>query len=133
MNLFGLKGTVSRTQFWLVTLAGSLAAFILALPLSWLPVGVLLDTWFLAYLAFLCGFYWVLFALHAKRLRDAGLSPWLCLLLFVPLVNLVIILIAGFKPTHRMVPDIPLGGNDSPVSRFLHRAGADKPSTGGED
>ena len=70
MNLFGFRGTVSRTQFWLVTLAGSLAAFILALPLSWLPVGVLLDS----YLAFLCGFYWVLFALHAKRLRDAGLN-----------------------------------------------------------
>lgn len=62
VNLFGFKGTISRTQFWLVTLAGSLAAFLLALPLSWLPQGVLLDTLFLSYLAFLCGFCWVFFA-----------------------------------------------------------------------
>ena len=133
MDPFSFKGTTSRTQFWLVTLAGSLAALLLALPLSWLPEGVLADTLFLSYLAFLCGLYWVFFALYGKRLRDAGLSPWLCLLLFVPLVNLVITLIVGCKPTQRMVPDIPSGGKDSPVWRFLRPEGSDKTNAGGED
>ena len=133
VDLFSFKGTSSRTQFWLVALAGSLVALLLALPLSWLPESVLADTLFLSYLAFLCGLYWVFFALYAKRLRDAGLSPWLCLLLFVPLVNLVITLIAGFKPTQRMAPDIPSGGEENPVWRFLHPEGSDKPNAGGED
>lgn len=133
MNLFGFRGTISHTQFWLVTLAGPLAACLVALPLYWLPQGVLLDAFFLGYLAFLCGFCWVFFALHAKRLRDAGHSPWLCILLFVPLVHLVITFMAGFKPTQRMVPDIASGGNDSPVWRFLHPEGSDESNMSRED
>ena len=42
---------------------------------------------------------WVFVALVVKRLRDAGLDPLIGLLLLVPLVGLVVLLIAGFKPT----------------------------------
>ena len=97
--LFSFQGTVSRSRFWLELLAVSLAMFLISLPFEFVPNPMMGNLYFLVYLVLLCGLSWIFFALHAQRLRDAGLSPWLCLLLFVPLVNLVVFLIIGFKPT----------------------------------
>ena len=63
---------------------------------------------FLVVLVFLSGSVWLVLAFLAKRLRDAGLSPWLCLLFFVPLADLVVVLIAGFKPTAVERTDAPM-------------------------
>ncbi|MYE06716.1 MAG: DUF805 domain-containing protein [Chloroflexi bacterium] len=40
---------------------------------------------------------WVVFALTANRLRDAGLSPWLSVAVLVPVANLVLWLTCGFR------------------------------------
>ena len=105
-SLFGFQGTISRSQFWLAILVASLAA----IPLATLPI--LLDllvpgTMAVWFFVILFGLYWVYFALHAKRVRDAGLSPWLSLLYIVPLANLAVFLIAGIKPTAVERTDAP--------------------------
>ena len=86
-------------------LAGMLAPPVVVILLSLLinrlaPLGdALVVLLFFVFLVLLSGWLWLVLALHAKRLRDAGLSPWNCLLFFVPLAGLVVFLIAGFKPT----------------------------------
>jgi len=101
-SLFSFQGTISRSQFWLGILAELLVIFLVAIllerlgPIEGLGPGSMAA---ICVLVFFFGWWWVAFTLHAKRLRDAGLSPWLCLLLFVPLANFVVLLIAGFKTT----------------------------------
>ena len=99
--IFSFQGTVSRSQFWLGMLAPAIVVILLVLLFNLLaPLGNALVIFvFVVFLVLQLGWLWLIFALSAKRLRDAGLSPWLCLLHFVPLVNLVVFLIAGFKPT----------------------------------
>ena len=100
-SIFSFQGTINRSQFWLGMLAPPVAIFTLSLLLNqFAPFAdaVVVLLWFVFLVPFL-GWAWLILALHARRLRDAGLSPWLCLLLFVPLANLAVSLIAGFKPT----------------------------------
>ena len=104
--LFSFQGTISRTQFWLAVLVEDVVAFwaFLALALLYFtsPVmGVILAV------VLSVPLLWVFCAIAVKRLRDAGLSPWLCPLIFVPLVGLVVFLIAGFKPTAVERTDVP--------------------------
>ena len=95
--LFSFRGTISRSRFWLGVLLVHVAAVVLVPPILWLvPVGAM-HSWLI--LLLYSGVLWVFVAIHAKRLRDAGLSPWLCLLHLIPLGSLVVLLIAGFKPT----------------------------------
>ena len=96
-SLFSFQGTISRSRFWLGMLAELFVVFLLAILSDLLvPAGTVGA---ICVLVLLFGLLWVVFALHAKRLRDAGLSPWLCLLYFVPLAGLVVFLVTGFKPT----------------------------------
>ena len=100
-SLFSFEGTISRAQFWLGILAPPVALVALSLVVNqFAPFGdaTVILLW-LVFLVLFSGWAWLILALHAKRLRDAGLNPWLCLLLFVPLANLVVSLLAGFKPT----------------------------------
>ena len=100
-SILSFRGTISRSQFWLGMLAPPVLLVLLVLLVNQLaPFGdaMVVLLWFV-FLVLFSGWAWLILALHAKRLRDAGLNPWLCLLLFVPLANLVVSLIAGFKPT----------------------------------
>ncbi len=99
-SLFSFQGTIRRSQFWL----GMLVVYsLLAAVGVWLPPDGLF--WDGVLLVFVCGWLWLFFTLFVKRLCDADLSPWLCLLLFVPLANVAVFLIAGFKPTAQ--PPVP--------------------------
>ncbi len=100
---FSCQGTISRSQFWLGVLAVLVATFLLSILSDLLgPAGTMGA---ILVFVLLFGLLWVFIALNAKRLRDAGLSPWLCLLWFVPLANLVVFLVVGFKPTAVQRPD----------------------------
>ncbi len=115
--MFSFQGTISRPQFWLGNLAVGLAGVLVSLPPAFVPG---LGLFFVFSLYGLHGLlYWVIATLHARRLRDAGLSPWLCVLLFVPLAGVAVFLVAGFKPTKTTAPD-PSAYKDSPVWKFLH-------------
>ena len=97
-SLFSFQGTISRSRFWLQLLALFVAIFLLAILSELLEPAGTIGAICVLVLFVVFGVWWQ-FALYAKRLRDAGLSPWLCLLLFVPLANFVVLLIAGVKPT----------------------------------
>ena len=100
-SLFSFQGTVSRSRFWLQLLALFVAVFLLAILSALLePAGTIgAAIGAVCVVVLFVSLCWWQFALYAKRLRDAGLDPWLCLLVFVPLANFVVLLIAGFKPT----------------------------------
>ncbi len=109
-SLFSFEGTISRSQYWLGMLAPPVLFILLSLLVNSLtPLGnAMIVLVFLVVLVFLSGSVWLVLAFLAKRLRDAGLSPWLCLLFFVPLADLVVVLIAGFKPTAVERTDAPM-------------------------
>ena len=104
-SLFSFQGTVSRARFWLQLLALFVAVFLLAILAELLGRAGTIGA--VCVVVLFISWCWWQFALHAKRLRDAGLNPWLCLLLFVPLANFVVLLIAGFKPTAVEKTDAP--------------------------
>ena len=101
---FGFHGTINRTQFWLGMLAELIAVNVFGFLL---PRLVPESTAVILFSLLLFGLIWVFLALHTKRLRDAGLSPWLCLLWIVPLVDLVVFVIAGLRPTAVKNTDAP--------------------------
>ena len=86
------KGCASRSEFWwfvlinfLVSILVGIVAGIIHLPLSILYfLAVLLPS----------------IAVGARRLRDAGFSPWLMLLGLIPLVSLALIVLWIF-PTKK--------------------------------
>ena len=100
-TIFSFEGTISRSQFWLGMLVPPVVFILLSLLINPLaPLGnAMIVLVSIVVLVLLAGCLWLFLALLAKRLRDAGLSPWLCLLFFVPLADLVVFLIAGFKRT----------------------------------
>lgn len=42
--------------------------------------------------------FWFMFSVFVRRLHDLNKSGWLCLLVFVPLVNVILGIILLFKP-----------------------------------
>ena len=45
--------------------------------------------------------YWLLFANYASRIRDLGSSPAWCLVIFIPVLNLVLIGFMLFAPSKK--------------------------------
>lgn len=121
-SLFSFRGTITRSQFWLGIIAGSVIAILLALPLGLIPEPMNTLYFLVILVPSLIGLSWVSFALYAKRLRDAGLRAWLCLLLFVPFVGILVFLIAGLKPTETIETTKTTQLNqDSPLWQFLNK------------
>ena len=77
-------------------------ALLAVVPLYFLVSPNVVSLW---YVVVSVPLIWVFSAFVVKRLRDAGLSPWLGLLVLVPLVGLVVFLVIGFKPTAVPRPD----------------------------
>jgi uncharacterized membrane protein YhaH (DUF805 family) len=98
--LFGFRGRLGRQPFILGQLFMlSLFAVVIARILAVRNDENQTVVWGLAFLA-LCGVaFWSQVALVIKRLRDIGLPPLLALLLFVPIVNLIFVVILMFIPS----------------------------------
>lgn len=86
------KGCASRSEFWWFALVSFLVSILLGIiaGIVHLPLSIL---YFLAVLL-------PSIAVGARRLRDAGFSPWLMLLLLIPLVQLALIVLWIF-PTKK--------------------------------
>jgi uncharacterized membrane protein YhaH (DUF805 family) len=103
--LFSLDGRISRGTFWavLISLAivnavlraatlrtaavvlnglGGIDRFVFAVGLLWTIVAFFAT--------------WIFLAICTKRWHDIGRSGWLSLIMFIPLVNLIPLLILGF-------------------------------------
>ena len=98
--LFSFSGTISRSQFW----RGHLAVLGLYGFGDWslrsAAWGGIAESFVVSLFAWSVA-CWIMLALAAKRFRDAGISPWECLFLLVPLGGVVFFLVAGTKPTKR--------------------------------
>ena len=101
-SLFSFQGEISRGRFWLGVLTVdfvALLAYLAFVLLSFRIFPFFSGVGFSLAVVLSVPLVWVFLALCVKRLRDADLNPWLCPLVFVPLVGLVVFLIIGFKPT----------------------------------
>ena len=106
ISSFSLQGTISLGQFWSGVLLANVVVFLTYLVFLLFIVFIAPNEVF-ALAAYFCFalLIFVFCVLARKRLTDAGLSPWLCLLLVVPLVSLLVLLFVGYKPTAAQRPD----------------------------
>lgn len=79
------------------------------------PVAVEMPPWFLIFLL-LWGllFAWIASMLSSMRAKNAGLSPWLGLLIFLPFLNYGLILILCFKSSARTSAEVATPAADGP-------------------
>lgn len=91
---------------------------ILALAPAWLGWAMLIWT---------LPFIWIAFSMSVRRSANAGSSPWLGVLILVPLLNLVVMLVLAVAPTHRVTkwamapapPPAPRGSFQAPARALL--------------
>ncbi|TWT38049.1 Polyketide cyclase / dehydrase and lipid transport [Posidoniimonas corsicana] len=116
---FSLDGSVDRRTYLVTGVALTLLKYLVELlaisaaggpfytPLDFLSP--LLSTrqefsdavgpWFgVAWVVWTIPFVWIAVAMTLRRARDAGWTPWLCLLILVPVVNLVVMLALAAAP-----------------------------------
>ena len=82
--LFSFRGTISRIQL----LALFIPIFLVGLPSSFL-IEFNTVTKIMFALPFILMTNYILWSAYIRRFRDLGHSPWLCLILLVPFVNLI--------------------------------------------
>ena len=93
-NPFSFSGKIDRASFFFINVFILLTALIV----DKIQFGGLVDTAFLMAVAF--GVLWLYFASLIKRLRDAGINVWWALLVFVPIANWILFLVALLKDTN---------------------------------
>ena len=95
MQYFSWDGRLGRWDYFKVSLVCTLVNMALgSLAEKGLPLAM--------HLLLLIGCFfavWASLAASVKRCRDTGFSPWMVLLFFVPLANLVFGLVLLFKPS----------------------------------
>lgn len=66
-------------------------------------------------------FFWIGLSLSARRARDAGVTPWIAQLFFVPVVNYVFIAIMTLVPSRQKIPAAVPGPRRTPETEFKSR------------
>lgn len=92
-NPFSFSGKIDRASFFFINVFILLTALIT----DKIQFSGLVDTVFLMVVAF--GVLWLYLASLIKRLRDAGINVWWTLLVFVPIANWLLFLVALLKDT----------------------------------
>ena len=101
LDVFSLRGTSNRSDWWIVTILGSVIAQVV--PVVGV-VAALQETgphWLVFGVATLVSLaaLWAIIAVTARRYRDRGESPWMTLLLLVPVVGGIWVVVAcGILP-----------------------------------
>ena len=100
-NLFSFKGYLGRKAFWKIY--GCLIVSLLiirGLLTQDSPVALVLG------LAILAVHLWVALATIVKRLRDAGYPVWIAPIIYIPLLNIAILIICFFFKTDPKVNEV---------------------------
>lgn len=122
-ELFPFASRLSRSTYVPRVLVGLVVA-VLALVLRSPPQGASSDA--AAFVNLFLIIFWAAFLLAAVsgRLRDIDASPWIALLLFVPIVGAVMALVLMFVPGHVSValPAAPMEAQAGEGSRRRHMA-----------
>lgn len=94
---FSFDGLASRSEYWAVNVisyvALMLAALISALCIMSGILGMISGVVFM--LASSVALGWLVFAVSARRCRDAGISPWFTLTLLIPYIAIVPFIVFG--------------------------------------
>ncbi len=80
------QGKADRPTFWYFVLCNFIVQFVIALIFNILGLPIVAT---IISLAFVCPSV----CLAIRRMRDTGLSPWLVIGMFIPLVNLVVLVL----------------------------------------
>lgn len=114
MNIFSPSGHINRPQYLLVFLSVLIVSIVLFVfstyvQYSWLAVLILGLIIFLGVLSIFAGI---------KRLRDIGKSGWWCLIMLIPIANILLLLFLLFKrgisDSANLEPNLPPENTVSP-------------------
>ncbi len=101
LAVLSLKGKSDRSDWWITTIAGGViaqVALVVALIARFQETG---PNWIVFIATILVGVsaVWATIAVTARRFRDRGDSPWMTLLLVVPIIGeLWVLVVCGFLP-----------------------------------
>jgi uncharacterized membrane protein YhaH (DUF805 family) len=106
-EIFSLKGRANRLDWWITTISGCVVAqiaFVTAIIARFQETGA---NWFVFIAAIVGGLValWATIAVTARRFRDRGDSPWMTLLLVIPVLGEIwILIVCGFLPNPNQTP-----------------------------
>jgi uncharacterized membrane protein YhaH (DUF805 family) len=93
-SLFSFSGRTNRGTFWVIVIA----EFIIHLLLIVATIADRTGGAAVLRLIVAIPLVWILLATYTKRWHDLDMSAWMLLTLFIPLVNLLILLYLGLAP-----------------------------------
>ncbi len=101
LGILSFEGTADRAEWWTTILLSGLVAQV-AIPFALVARYQESGANWLVFVALLVvgmGAIWASIAVTAKRFRDRGDSPWLTLLIFVPVIGEIwVLVVCGFLP-----------------------------------
>ena len=112
-SLFSFRGRSNRGYFWLVVIS----LFLINLLITFVIIQDRNSGGLVPRLILFIPSTWVLFATYVKRLHDLDMSAWLVITLFIPFINLLILLWLGFESGTKGPNDY----GDEPTSIFGHK------------
>lgn len=122
-SLFSFSGCISRSTYWAITIASISASFLMVIINISLMVGTFaglnltnVNSGGKFVVMVVISLLWINLATTVKRLRDAGFSPWLVFLNFVPSVgSLILFVMCAFFSSEEYNTDCESKNNISPV------------------
>ena len=94
---FRFEGTAKRQEYWAVIILAYVLSFSLGFIMGGLMVtgatGLYLGV--IGLIAVIVAGFWVQLATTIRRCRDADISPWWTVLIYVPYINIVAIIVYG--------------------------------------
>jgi uncharacterized membrane protein YhaH (DUF805 family) len=106
-DILSLQGRASRSDWWITTISGGVVAqigFVIAIIARFQETG---TNWLVFTAAIIGGLValWTTIAVTARRFRDRGDSPWMTLLLAIPVLGEIwILIVCGFLPSPNQAP-----------------------------
>jgi uncharacterized membrane protein YhaH (DUF805 family) len=100
-DFLSLKGRASRSDWWITTISGGVVAqiaLVIAIIARFQETG---TNWLVFAAAIAAGLLalWATIAVTARRFRDRGDSPWMTLLLVIPVLGEIwVLIVCGFLP-----------------------------------
>lgn len=107
IDILSLQGRASRSDWWITTISGAVLAqiaFVIAIIARFQETG---TNWLWFTGAVIGGLvaWWATIAVTARRFRDRGDSPWMTLLLAIPVLGGIwILIVCGFLPNPNQAP-----------------------------
>ena len=105
-DILSLQGRASRSDWWITTISGGVVAqiaFVIAIIARFQETG---TNWLVFTAAVIGGLMalWTTIAVTARRFRDRGDSPWMTLLLVIPVLGEIwVLIVCGFLPNPNQV------------------------------